>query len=360
MDLIKTRDERQRAARGQPLTLSTTVAEPQLPERAGALPERLQDIARQYLGARRQSGVSLLEAARWLSEARQEAKHGEWSIFLEAIGLDESRARAQIRIHEEAQRDGAFADRIINGFLSETVARELLPAPTEVRDELYARQTPPTAQDVRAAKRAATPAFEQPMLPDMPDPVHVDLPPDFAIMQRRFAAHSVELLSNMQGRERAFVIRKAGAAPIVTFNWEEVLDRLSLLEDGMEAVPDVAPAQPSGPFWQSIDAHHPTAHLWTFLRPDLVRSACGMTIQNRLPSGSTEGGHCSSCVRATWNAAAPLPAPPALPTRPRRPRPPRSADSSAVLSYGAQIEDYATQLEAYATQLELLVKALST
>lgn len=54
------------------------------------------------------------------------------------------------------------------------------------------------------------------------------------------------------------------------------------------------------PFWQSIDAHHPTAHFWTRERPDLLRSACGMTVQNRLPSGSREASHCSSCVRATW------------------------------------------------------------
>jgi len=200
--------------RGQPYGLSMTVAAPELPARAGALPERLQDIARNYLGARRQSGISLLEAARWLSEARLEAKHGEWAIFLEAIGLDESRARAQIRIHEEAQRDSLFADRIINGFLSETVARELLPLPPETREELLTRETPPKREEIRGAKRAPAPVLE--------------------------------------------------------------------------------------PFWQGLDAHHPTAHLWTRERPDLLRSACGMTIQNRLPSGSTEGGHCSSCVRATW------------------------------------------------------------
>lgn len=145
----------------QPYSLSTTISTPALPERAGALPERLQNIARNYLGARRQSGVSLLEAARWLSEARAEAKHGEWAIFLEAIGLDESRARAQIRIHEEAQRDPVFADRIVNGFLSETVARELLPAPPEVREELLSRETPPTAQEVREAKRALTPVLDE-------------------------------------------------------------------------------------------------------------------------------------------------------------------------------------------------------
>lgn len=154
----------------QPYGISTTVATPELPERAGALPERLQDIARNYLGARRQSGMSLLEAARWLSEARLEAVRGEWHIFLEAIGLDESRARAQIRIHEEAQRDPLFADRIVNGFLSEAVARELLPAPPEVREAVLARDEPPTLQDVREAKRALTPALEPaPPAPDLPD-----------------------------------------------------------------------------------------------------------------------------------------------------------------------------------------------
>jgi hypothetical protein len=136
------------------------LAAPELPAQAGALSAQMQDIARSYLGARRQSGVSLLEAARWLSEAKDAAKHGEWAVFLEAIGLDDSRARAQIRIHEEAQRNPLFADRIINGFLSETVARELLPLPAEQREELLARETPPTAADVREAKRVLTPVLE--------------------------------------------------------------------------------------------------------------------------------------------------------------------------------------------------------
>lgn len=288
-------------ARGQDFTLSTSLAAPALPERAGALPERLQDIARSYLGARRQSGVSLLEAARWLSEARQEAKHGEWAIFLEAIGLDESRARAQIRIHEEAQRDSLFADRIINGFLSETVARELLPALPEVRDQVLARDTPPTLQDVRDAKRALTPVLESatlkfpadliaqaeslgiglhpydegrsaffdmpdgrtdrgnardlariiqrlmpapvldpPMLPEMPPPpAPTDLPPEYDIIKRRLAAHDIALLSNMQGQHRAFVTRKEGMTGIVTFDWANVLSKLERLE----ATPEPSPSE---------------------------------------------------------------------------------------------------------------------
>jgi hypothetical protein len=55
--------------------ISTRAADTVLPIAAGVLSERLQEIARhrQYIGARRRSGEALLEAARWLSEARAEA-----------------------------------------------------------------------------------------------------------------------------------------------------------------------------------------------------------------------------------------------------------------------------------------------
>jgi hypothetical protein len=252
--------------RGPAYSLSTTVATPDLPERAGVLPQALQDIARSYLGARRQSGVSLLDAARWLSEAKQAAKHGEWSIFLEAIGLDESRARAQIRIHEEAQRDPIFADRIVNGFLSETVARELLPLPAEKREELLARETPPTAQDVREAKRVLTPVL---------DP----LPEELTARAKRVG---LNVWVNALSGKGYTTAQDKGTA---NYTNHASLDDLTAFIASREG----------GPFWQSIDAHHPTAHLWTRERPDLLRSACGMTIQNRLPSGSTTGGHCGRC-----------------------------------------------------------------
>jgi hypothetical protein len=93
----------------------------------------------------------------------------------------------------------------------------------------------------------------------------------------------------------------------VILHWpEEDVDQLIGMgyEDALHwlatEAPTQAKARAAAPFWQSIDAHHPTAHLWTRERPDLLRSACGMTIQNRLPSGRTDGGHCSSCTRATW------------------------------------------------------------
>ena len=43
-------------------------------------------------GARQRSGEALLEAARWLSEARAEAQHGEWRVFLEATNTSDDTA----------------------------------------------------------------------------------------------------------------------------------------------------------------------------------------------------------------------------------------------------------------------------
>lgn len=52
----------------------------------------LEQHARTYIAARRMTGVKLLEAIAALSAARDAAQHGEWGLFLEAVGLDESRA----------------------------------------------------------------------------------------------------------------------------------------------------------------------------------------------------------------------------------------------------------------------------
>jgi ribosomal protein L37AE/L43A len=131
----------------------------------GLLPASLQERARRYVAARQRSGEALLEAVAELAAARAEAKHGEWGVFLEAVGLDEGRARAQIRIHEEAEKDPDLAERIRTGWLSEAVARELLPAPPDVREALLARDEPPSRAEVRGAKRAPAPALELP--PDL-------------------------------------------------------------------------------------------------------------------------------------------------------------------------------------------------
>lgn len=113
----------------------------------------LEQHARTYIAARRMTGVKLLEAIAALAAARDVAAHGEWGLFLEAVGLDESRARAQIRLHEACLTDASMRRLIESGALTESVARELLPAPPETRAALLDAPTPPTLADVRRAKR---------------------------------------------------------------------------------------------------------------------------------------------------------------------------------------------------------------
>lgn len=119
----------------------------------------LQDHARRYVAARRRSGEALLEAVAELAAARAEAARGEWGVFLEAIGLDESAARAQLRIHELAQQDATYAERIRTGFLTEATAREVLALPPETRATLLDQAEPPTRAEIREAKREPAPAL---------------------------------------------------------------------------------------------------------------------------------------------------------------------------------------------------------
>lgn len=113
----------------------------------------LDAAARRYIAARTRSGDALLEAVAALADARQAAQHGQWSIFLAAVGLDDSRARALIRLHDACLTDRALADRVRSGWLSEAAARELLPAPPDVRAAVLDAADPPTLADVREAKR---------------------------------------------------------------------------------------------------------------------------------------------------------------------------------------------------------------
>ena len=113
----------------------------------------LEQHARTYIAARRMTGVKLLEAIAALAAARDVAAHGEWGLFLEAVGLDESRARAQIRLHEACLTDASMRRLIESGALTESVARELLPAPPETRAALLQAPTPPTLATVRLRGR---------------------------------------------------------------------------------------------------------------------------------------------------------------------------------------------------------------
>jgi|GEM_PF-3207406 len=122
-----------------------------------ALSERLREIARHYLGARRRSGEALLEAARWMSEARSEAAHGEWQVFLEATGTSPDTAERLLNIHTQAMQHPQFAEAIIHGRLSQSAAALLArdSTPPTVIDAVLAAETEPSVAEVQRAIRNA-------------------------------------------------------------------------------------------------------------------------------------------------------------------------------------------------------------
>jgi hypothetical protein len=271
---------------GQPYAMSTAPAPaPELPERASVLPERLQEIARQYIAARQKAGESLLEMGQWLSEARQEAVHGQWKLFLEATGTSEDQAESFIGVHKQAMRDPRFAAAVRENFLSLSAAYELISAPADVQEKVLRSEQPTTRKQIREEKRAANSAparsFEQATLPAMPAPSTSDIPPEYDIIKRRLQAHGITLLSSMQGQHRAFVTRKEGMTGVVTFDWADVLSKLERLE----AHPD---PDPSAPAFR------------------MTCPTCGETIVNGIWGDQQE---CGSCYHARQQqASAPAPA----------------------------------------------------
>jgi hypothetical protein len=163
-----------------PYPISTRAGDPELPAQVGMLSERLQEIARQYIGARRRSGEALLEAARWLSEARAEAQHGEWYTFLEATSTSEDTADIMLNLHIRAMTDGRFAEAVRTNWLGQSAAGLLArpSTPPQVVDEVLSAPEPPKVDDIRRKIKAAKasqgagapgqipeiPGFEQPGL----------------------------------------------------------------------------------------------------------------------------------------------------------------------------------------------------
>ena len=130
----------------------TTTIEP------ATLSPQLQELARQYVAARRKSGEALLEAARALAEARAACQHGEWYTFLEATGTSQDVADRLLAMHRQALDDARYADAVRSNFLTLTTAAELASAPPAVRERLLSQDAPPTQAQIRAEKRAANPA----------------------------------------------------------------------------------------------------------------------------------------------------------------------------------------------------------
>ena len=137
--------------------ISTRAADTVLPAEAGALSERLQEIARQYIGARQRSGEALLDAARWLSEARAEAQHGEWYTFLNATGTSEDAADTMLNLHSRAMSDGRFAEAVRTNWLGQSAAGLLArrSTPHEVIEEVLSTPEPPKVEEIRRKIKSA-------------------------------------------------------------------------------------------------------------------------------------------------------------------------------------------------------------
>ena len=143
--------------------ISTRAEAPELPTLVATLSERLQDLARQYIGARRRTGEALLEAARWLSEARAEAQHGEWSVFLEATGTSDDTAERLLNIHRLAMQNPQFAESVRTNQIGQSIAGLLSQpsTPPEVVAEVLSSPQPPTVAEVQKKIRQARPPKTQ-------------------------------------------------------------------------------------------------------------------------------------------------------------------------------------------------------
>ena len=170
--------------RGTPYQISTQAppTEPELPAQAGGLSAPLQEIARRYIGARRRSGEALLEAARWLNEARTLAEHGEWRIFLESTGTSDDTAERLLNIHSQAMQNPQFAEAITRNWLSQSAAALLArpSTPPEVIEEVLTADKPPTKAEVEQKIRTTRTPRPAPVVEQNP--------------------HSAEFGTDMQGR----------------------------------------------------------------------------------------------------------------------------------------------------------------
>ena len=152
--------------RGASFTVSTAenAAEP-MPEAVLALRVALREIAWSYIGARRRSGRALLEAARWLSEARAATEHGEWYDFLAATETTADTAERLLRIYERSLQHPAFAAAVADGRINQSTAERLAreSTPPAVIDVVLTADQPPTVAAVDRAIRAA----KKPMMPEV-------------------------------------------------------------------------------------------------------------------------------------------------------------------------------------------------
>lgn len=162
--IIKAPDRQPSEASARPIyELSTTTIDAAptsvaLPPEAATLSEELRELAVRFIGARRRIGEALLEACRYMSEARTTAAEGQWYVFLQVTGTSPDSAATLINIHYRASQNAAFAEKIRSGWLNQTVAGELAKpsTPPELIQQMLERDMPPRVADIKQARRTPT------------------------------------------------------------------------------------------------------------------------------------------------------------------------------------------------------------
>jgi hypothetical protein len=116
---------------------------------------------------------------------------------------------------------------------NEREAREIAKSAPEDRPKVLDRATEIAGEGPRTAKHIQQAAAEL----SAPEAETPDLPIEFAMAQRRFAAHGVALSTHVNGSTLAFVTKKEGMTGIVTQKWGDVVDRLARLEAAADSAP---------------------------------------------------------------------------------------------------------------------------
>ena len=229
--------ERTTPAKGQAYAVGADLLPAaELPAQAGALSEPLQVIARNYLSARRRSGEALLDAARWLAEARAQAQHGEWQLFLDATNTSETTAGRLIDIHNEASRSPQFAEKVAQNWLTFTAAAEIAApkTPPALRQKLINAPEPPSRADVLAAKKAAKSSTVE----DLAEPADPPAPEPRGFAQpAEPPAHDVwrDALLQLRGAKAQARAVQLQAKHFVGQQKRTLLEEIESLQKGLEA-----------------------------------------------------------------------------------------------------------------------------
>ncbi len=144
-------------------TIDATPTSVTLPPEADTLSEAVRELAVRFIGARRRIGEALLEACRYMSEARTKAAEGEWYTFLTVTGTSPDSAATLINIHYRAAQHPAFAEKIRSGWLNQTVAGELAKpsTPPELLQQMLELRKPPRVADIKQARRPVRETYHQ-------------------------------------------------------------------------------------------------------------------------------------------------------------------------------------------------------